>query len=53
MVLIFYKIAINGYIPPQASNAAYLLSDTWDDYFFKTLFKLIIFDERGTKMYSS
>lgn len=49
MALIFYKISINGYIPTQACNAAYLLSDTWDDYSFKTLFKLIVFDERSTK----
>lgn len=49
MALIFYKTSINRYIPTQTSNAAYLLSDTWDDYSFKTLFKLIVFDERGTK----
>lgn len=48
MALIFEKVR-RGYIPSQALNKAYLQPDNWDDYGFKTLFSLTVFDEHGSR----
>ncbi len=34
-------------LPKEGKNIAYLISDNWDDFGFKTLFQLVLFDETG------
>jgi len=36
----------NG-LPKSGKNVGYLMCDNWDDYGFKTLFQLVVFDEKG------
>jgi len=49
MELTFNIIKHRSY-PPQAGRLkAYLCEDNWDDYYFKTTFSLIVFDEHGIK----
>jgi predicted ATPase len=45
--LTYQKLAFRGYVPSQAVNTAFLLPDNWDDYGYKTLFTLTVFDEQG------
>lgn len=33
--------------PSQRPNTAYLKANNWDDYGFKTLFALVVFDSKG------
>ncbi|MFM4820077.1 AAA family ATPase [Aeromonas hydrophila] len=49
MAISFKKLSRRGYLPVQANNAAYLEPDNWDDFGYKTLFTLTIFDEQGNK----
>ncbi|EAW30201.1 ea59 protein [marine gamma proteobacterium HTCC2143] len=49
MALIFKKLEYNASIPRKSLNTAYLQPNNWDDFHFKTLFKLTIFDEAGEK----
>lgn len=35
--------------PSQKPNTAYLKANNWDDYGFKTLFALVVFDSNGVK----
>lgn len=47
MELTFKIIKHNAYPPQTGRLIAYLCEDNWDDYFFKTTFSLIVFDENG------
>ncbi|HHQ5454508.1 TPA: AAA family ATPase [Aeromonas veronii] len=49
MAITFKKLSRRGYLPVQANNTAYLEPDNWDDFGYKTLFTLTIFDEQGNK----
>ncbi|RYA24505.1 hypothetical protein CRU96_02385 [Malaciobacter halophilus] len=49
MALNFYKLRVNGTVPNQAIETVYLLPSNWDDYSFKTIFTLTLFDEQGTR----
>lgn len=49
MALNFYKLSVNGTVPNQAIQTVYLLPSNWDDYSFKTIFTLTLFDEQGTR----
>jgi len=50
MAITFQKLGIHGYLPAQARNIAYLQPDNWDDFGYKTLFTLTVFDEQGNKL---
>lgn len=45
----FQKIVRRGNLPSGAKNLACLEFDNWDDYSFKTLFYLTVFDSQGVK----
>ncbi len=45
----FKKITKRGCIPSGSKNLAFLEIDNWDDYHFKTLFNLTIFDSQGVE----
>lgn len=45
MTLTFYC----GTHPDHAVNVAYLISNNWDDFCYKTLFKLVVFDAEGER----
>ncbi len=47
MTLTFYKEGPSHHSSIEAVNAAYLLSDNWDDFHYKTLFRLVVFDDKG------
>ena len=47
MKLRFRKLGRDISLPTQAKNMAFLTVDNWDDYSYKTLFYLHIFDENG------
>lgn len=49
MALSFYKLPVNGTVPNQAREIGYLLPSNWDDYSYKTIFTLTIFDEMGNR----
>lgn len=49
MALNFYKLPVNGTVPNQAREKGYLLPSNWDDYSYKTIFTLTIFDEMGNR----
>ena len=49
MTIIFKKLPRHVRLPAQAHNTAYLQPDNWDDFGYKTLFSLIIFDEQSNK----
>ena len=43
-----FKIIKHKAYPPQTGRLiAYLCEDNWDDYYFKTTFTRIVFDENG------
>lgn len=46
---ITFKYLNEDYIPTTAKNTVFLKRDSWDDFGFKTLFRLIVFDEKGNK----
>lgn len=47
MPLIFRKLTRNTYLPQQASNLVCLKEDNWDDFGFKTIFTVTVYDEQG------
>ncbi len=49
MSLVFHKLPSTSTIPSQSHNKAFLRIDYWDDFTFKTLFYLTIFDENGVE----
>lgn len=49
MQLEFKHLSRDEWLPEEGKLVAYLKDDNWDDYTFKTLYQLIIFDENGTK----
>ena len=49
MTLFFEKIARGRSNPSQSRNRAYLRVDNWDDYSYKSLFYLSVFDEHGVE----
>ena len=49
MNLEFKSLAKGDWLPNSAKNIAFLKQDNWDDYSFKTLFHLTVFDEDGEK----
>lgn len=50
MELLFYKISGSSQLPKKCINKAYLVSDNWDDFHFKTFFALFVFDENSQKI---
>ncbi len=48
MAITFQKIK-SGFLPAKDHSVAYLECFEWDDYSYKTLFGLTIFDEQGNK----
>jgi len=49
MKIKFIKIDRNEQLPLQAYNEVYLQPDNWDDFGYKTLFTLTVFNEQGNK----
>jgi len=49
MALTFHKLSRFGNVPEQPHNKGYLQLNNWDDYGYKTLFSLTIFDEQGNE----
>jgi len=49
VTITFRKLARGEYIPTQSCNVAYLQPDNWDDFGYKTLFSLEIFDGQGQR----
>jgi len=47
MSLVFKKIPVTSEIPTHSRNKAFLRIDYWDDFTFRTLFYLTVFDENG------
>ncbi|MEZ8042175.1 AAA family ATPase [Vibrio sp. 10N.286.46.A8] len=48
MTLVFHKLSRNSPLPPQGQNSVFLVEDNWDDFGFKTIFFIKVFDENGT-----
>lgn len=49
MAITFQKLSEHGSLPAQARSIAYLQPDNWDDFGYKTLFILTVFDDQGNK----
>jgi len=49
LTLTFKILSNRSYAPLQDRNTAYLKSDNWDDFGYKTLFNLVVFDEEGVR----
>lgn len=49
MALNLNVLNIGHRCPQQANSPAFLEYDNWDDFSYKTLFNLIVFDEQGNK----
>ena len=49
MAFTFQILPVRGQSPSQGINTVFLLPNDWDDYNYKTIFGLIIFDEQGNK----
>lgn len=47
MPLIFRKYPRNAHLPHKDSNLVCLVEDNWDDFGFKTIFTVFIYDENG------
>lgn len=47
MSINFIKCKRNTHLPKHASNLVFLKEDNWDDYGFKTIFTVIVYDENG------
>lgn len=47
MALTFRKLTRNTFLPQQASNLVCLKEDNWDDFGFKTIFTVTVYDEQG------
>lgn len=48
MELIFYTKPRNFRIPETSNLAVYLILDNWNDFSYRTLYKIILFDENST-----
>lgn len=49
MQLRFKKIPGNAWVPDEGLLIGYLQADSWNDYSYRTLYKLTLFDEDGQK----
>ena len=49
MALSLHVLSSGYRCPNQANSAAYLEYDNWDDFGYKTLFSLTVFDDQGNK----
>lgn len=49
MAITFIKLGQNNYFPDESKNTAYLQPNNWDDFDYKTLFSLVVFDTQGNK----
>lgn len=49
MELTFKTIGKNEWIPDKGRSIAFLKDDFWDDYNYKTLFELVVFDKAGVR----
>lgn len=49
MAIEFITLDENKYFPDISQNTAYLRHEVWDDFDYKTLFSLVIFDAKGNK----
>jgi predicted ATPase len=49
MALTFQKLARSANFLDEAHNTGYLKSNNWDDFGYKTLFSLAVFDGQGNK----
>ncbi len=47
MLLTFRKLTRDTRLPKQASNIVCLKEDNWDDFGFKTIFTVTVYDEHG------
>ncbi|KAB7661759.1 hypothetical protein [Plesiomonas shigelloides] len=47
MPLKFRKFPRNSHLPNEASNLVCLVEDNWDDFGFKTIFNVVVYDENG------
>lgn len=48
MLLIFKKYSRNSILPNYAKNLVCLIEDNWDDFGFKTVFNVVVYDENGS-----
>ena len=49
MQLTFYKKGRGSWLPEKGQLAVYLTLDDWNDYSYRTLYQIILFDENGIK----
>jgi len=49
MKLQFKHISRTTWVPDEGRLVAYLKDDNWDDFSFKTLYALTVFDDKGAK----
>lgn len=49
MAFTITKVTWSNQVPDTAKFCAYLISDNWDDFHFKTSFVLVVFDQNGVK----
>lgn len=49
MILTFYKKAKSSFLPETGRLSVYLRVDNWNDYSYRTLYEIILFDENGIK----
>ncbi|HIF9234106.1 TPA: AAA family ATPase [Photobacterium damselae] len=49
MSLSFQSLPYGAPLPSQASNLVLLIPDNWDDYGYKTLFSIFLFDNSGKR----
>lgn len=47
--MIFHFVTDSNKVPAKAVNAVYLIYDSWDDYGFRTMFGVTVFDEDGAQ----
>lgn len=47
MPIKFRKLSRNDHLPHHATNLVCLKEDNWDDFGFKTIFTVIVYDENG------
>jgi len=49
MQLTFYKKAKGSFLPETGELSVYLRVDNWNDFSYRTLYEIILFDENGIK----
>jgi ABC-type multidrug transport system ATPase subunit len=47
--LVFHTLERNIYLPEKGRLEVFLKKDNWNDYHYKTLYQIILFDENGNK----